>query len=625
MKRKSILTVIGIIVSLVCFGAGCDTRKNKGTLKINLTDQPANYEDVYITFSEVSVHRGGSEDNETDSGWIVLNDEEQGFDLLTLQGGKFELLAQADLDEGVYTQIRLKIVDGNDENGEPRTYVKVDGEKHALNVPSGSKSGLKLIHSFSIDSGSETVLYLDFDAEKSINETGSGRYQLKPTIAVLSELLPIQGEQGISGSVVDAASGDPIEGAVVVPSGSGGSAVTNEDGEFSISLPSGSYILEVTADGYEAYTSGPVVVDTQFVELESPIQLTPVGGIAPGDDDDEIEGDDDDDDQGDDDDDTEGDDDDDQVDEPGTKLGILKINLTDAPAEYEEVYITFTEVSIHKGEDNNSDMLDVAERKNGDDNETDDEDNETDDGDNETDDDQDDDDDDDDNDEDDDGEDNGGGWIILSDEEQGFDLLTLQNGNFDLLAEAALEAGVYTQIRLKIDDGEDENGEPKTYVKVDGVKHALTIPSGTKSGLKLIHPFTITADNETVLYIDFDAEKSVKQTGNGRYQLKPTISILTELPSTQEEQGVAGTVQDADTEEPIPEAAVSAYVDTDNSSELKASSITNDEGYFKMLLSQGTYTLMIDASGYEPFSLEDVEVETTLIELEPIYLIPVND
>ena len=59
MKRTSILTLIGIIVSLVCFGAGCDTRKNKGTLKINLTDQPGNYEEVFITFSEVSNPESG--------------------------------------------------------------------------------------------------------------------------------------------------------------------------------------------------------------------------------------------------------------------------------------------------------------------------------------------------------------------------------------------------------------------------------------------------------------------------------------------------------------------------------------------------------------------------------------
>ena len=37
-------------------------------------------------------------------------------------------------------------------------------------------------------------------------------------------------------------------------------------------------------------------------------------------------------------------------------------------------------------------------------------------------------------------------------------------------------------------------------------------------------------DNETVRYLDFDAEKSVNQTGSGTYKLKPAIKVLTEPP-----------------------------------------------------------------------------------------------
>ncbi len=32
-------------------------------------------------------------------------------------------------------------------------------------------------------------------------------------------------------------------------------------------------------------------------------------------------------------------------------------------------------------------------------------------------------------------------------------------------------------------------------------------------------------DGSTSVLIDFDAEKSLKKTGNGRYQLKPFVSI----------------------------------------------------------------------------------------------------
>jgi hypothetical protein len=208
--------------------------------------------------------------------------------------------------------------------------------------------------------------------------------------------------------------------------------------------------------------------------------------------------------------------------------GILKLNLTDAPATYEEVFITFNQISVYytsnidNATDNDTDNLSmpIMLKKHDGDNKTDD--NETnldvDDSDNNT--------------ETDNGTDKED-WIIISKDEQGFDLLTLQGGKFDLLAQQEIEAGKYTQIRLMITDGMDVNGEPKTYVKVDGVKYPLEVPSGSSSGLKLNHPFTITADNETVLYLDFDAEKSVNQTGNGTYKLKPTIKVLTEPPIAQ--------------------------------------------------------------------------------------------
>lgn len=226
MRAKIIGLSIALLLVVLYGGLGCDTgQKTTGTLRLNLTDAPGQHEEVYITFTEVSVHRGEAQDNCTDNatdnctalalkkdndngngkgkdtdnqtdldnatdqeGWLVISDQEQGFDLLKLQDGKFDLLAESELAAGVYTQIRLKITDGLDNESDPKTYVKVDGEKHPLIVPSGTKSGLKLVHPFTITADNETVLYLDFDAEESVNQTGSGTYKLKPTIKVLTDL-----------------------------------------------------------------------------------------------------------------------------------------------------------------------------------------------------------------------------------------------------------------------------------------------------------------------------------------------------------------------------------------------------------------------------------------------------
>lgn len=180
-----------------------------------------------------------------------------------------------------------------------------------------------------------------------------------------------------------------------------------------------------------------------------------------------------------------------------TRTGTLTLNLTDAPGDYDEVFITFTQVSVHKACDNASTPDNATI------------------GDNAT-------------------ADCAGEWIVISTEEQGYDLLTLQDGAFDLLAAAELEVGHYSQIRLQISDGLDNASEPKTYVMVGGVKHALEVPSGDTSGLKLTHGFDITADNETELFLDFDADKSVHQTGAGQYKLQPTIKVLAVLPAAQD-------------------------------------------------------------------------------------------
>jgi hypothetical protein len=279
--------------------------------------------------------------------------------------------------------------------------------------------------------------------------------------------------------------------------------------------------------------------------------------------------------------------------------GTLQLNLTDKPADeiYEQVVITFSQISVHKGLE--QDVIEATQDEEGDNN--------------------------------DDAVDGDGGWIVINDDEQTFDLLQLQDGKFDLLAQDDLTEGVYTQIRLKIADGNDENGDPKTYVKLagDDTKYPLIIPSGLQSGLKLIHPFRIMADSITVLYLDFNAEKSLIKTGNGQYKLKPTIAVLYEL----YKQGIIGKVISAEeSAEPIPVvgAAISAYSveamqddDTDNDLPV-GSTVTDEAGDFTLPLPPGTYTLQVEAEGYQAILTEEINVVIDVWNTltEPIKLDP---
>ena len=99
-----------------------------------------------------------------------------------------------------------------------------------------------------------------------------------------------------------------------------------------------------------------------------------------------------------------------------------------------------------------------------------------------------------------------------------YNLLDYQNGLDTLIATATLSADSLQEVRLVL--GDDNT------VKVDGTIHDLKTPSAQQSGLKVkIHQALADIDVFTLL-LDFDAEESVNQQGNGQYQLKPVLKVI---------------------------------------------------------------------------------------------------
>lgn len=189
MKSIFFLALLSIFIYFGCSDqtTNVDPVDQNGRLKIHLIDSPAQLDSVIICVTRVEVHRAGSDST---SGWFVINDSTRFFDLLQLTNGASVILGDTSLPAGQYTQIRLFIGDGS--------YVIDQGTKHDLEVPSGSQSGLKLIHQFTIETGKLYELLLDFNVEKSIVITGNGKYKLKPTIRVT----PIVISGSISGQVL---------------------------------------------------------------------------------------------------------------------------------------------------------------------------------------------------------------------------------------------------------------------------------------------------------------------------------------------------------------------------------------------------------------------------------------
>jgi hypothetical protein len=188
MKKRGVMvvTVVAILAMLVILIAGCATpeiAQAKGTLQIMVTDAPPEEEvtSINVTVESVEVHKAAAQQEQQQSatnstneeaGWLPLDilEGKETFELLQIQGIE-EVLAVTELEAGNYTQIRMTISNVQVRLG--------DRDPQDVTLPSGK---LKFIHPFDIVEGQITALLFDFDAEKSVNVTGSGKIIVKPVI-----------------------------------------------------------------------------------------------------------------------------------------------------------------------------------------------------------------------------------------------------------------------------------------------------------------------------------------------------------------------------------------------------------------------------------------------------------
>lgn len=184
MFRKGIY--YSLLSSAIMLLAGCednDISQNTGNdngqsdVRFYLTDAPATYDEVWIDIQEVRVHIG---DDTTATGWFTLDSITPGrYDLLQLQNGLDTVLAQDQVPAGKLTQIRLILGPNNE--------VVKNGVTHSLKTPSAQQSGLKLLVNYTLQAGLYYEFWLDFDAQRSIVETGNGMFLLKPVIKVFTQ------------------------------------------------------------------------------------------------------------------------------------------------------------------------------------------------------------------------------------------------------------------------------------------------------------------------------------------------------------------------------------------------------------------------------------------------------
>lgn len=171
-------------------GGGGEVIAGEGTLRVAMTDAPScGYDNVWVTVERVRVHTSGSA-ADADAGWREINVlPARRIDLLTLTNGVLAELGSTPLPAGSYSQIRLVLAENSGGAPMANSVKPTGGAEVALRTPSAQQSGLKLQSNFTVESGQQADLVLDFDACKSVVRAGNGNtYNLKPVVSVAPRL-----------------------------------------------------------------------------------------------------------------------------------------------------------------------------------------------------------------------------------------------------------------------------------------------------------------------------------------------------------------------------------------------------------------------------------------------------
>ncbi len=116
------------------------------------------------------------------------------------------------------------------------------------------------------------------------------------------------------------------------------------------------------------------------------------------------------------------------------------------------------------------------------------------------------------------------GWKSLDVNKGVYNILDLTNGLDTLLGSIEIPAGKISQIRLILGSNNS--------IKIEDQTIPLTTPSAQQSGLKIILNTTIEAGVTYKILLDFDAARSIVKAGmSGKYILKPVIRAVAEATS----------------------------------------------------------------------------------------------
>ena len=254
-------TLLGFSLAAIALSlAGCstdNTNTSGGTtpVTIKITDAPSYYDKIFLDIDHIEII--------TEGGKQIIDIDHEPFDILRYRQGDFLILAEHDVPSGRLQEIRLVLDDEN--------IIVVDGVTYGLTTPSGQSSGVKIKVQDDLLPNIAYTLALDFDASKSIHQTGNGKYMLKPVLRAI----PVAASGALTGVVSPVTANAhvfAIQGTDTL------GTLTETSGKFYFpGLEQGTYQIDVipTEGNYLDETIKDVTVTTGEVKDLGQIELSP--------------------------------------------------------------------------------------------------------------------------------------------------------------------------------------------------------------------------------------------------------------------------------------------------------------------------------------------------------------
>jgi hypothetical protein len=233
---------VAALIFISCSGSSSTMSTATGNIHVTLTDPPScafpngNFDHVYVSIRSVQAHTSATATDST-AGWQELapqlNSQPMQIDLFSTASNTCLLTnlgSNAALPAGNYQQIRLLLVPNDGSGGAVpasnscgsqgwNCVVLHDSGVHELQLSSQVNTGIKIPPGqvvggpIVVNAGQDVDLNIDFNACASILQQGNGEYRLKP---VLTAGQVSTNTTGISGKVVDSATGQPVVGGTVL-------------------------------------------------------------------------------------------------------------------------------------------------------------------------------------------------------------------------------------------------------------------------------------------------------------------------------------------------------------------------------------------------------------------------